>query len=184
MQKIESILKKDNIKKYLYLGIMAYLAVLTVTQFYRLFAMIVASIASKYYRFSALAGINYFFAGLAFFALLAVVASVAVRKFAFLRTYTEKFWYAPAALYCVVVLMTVISMFVSMKYLSGFGQWLDAILSDLLTLASTLLYLAVFMLLFPKALFLLEEPPVIDSAAPAASEDDAGSEIVSEMDED
>ena len=156
-------LQKENIKKYLYLGIMAYLAVVTVAQVYHLFAMIIAAIASRYYTFSAISAINYIFAGLAYFALLAIVASVAVKQFSSLKPAAEKYWFVPGALYAVVLLMTLISFFVSMRYLRGFGVWLDAIISELFALASTALYLGVFMLLFPKALFLLGEEPVIDS---------------------
>lgn len=156
-------LQKENIKKYLYLGIMAYLAVVTVSQVYHLLAMIIAAIASRFYSFSAISAVNCIFSGLAYFALLAIVASVAVKQFASLKPVAEKYWFVPGALYAVVLLMVLISFFVSARYLRGFGVWLDAIISELFALASTALYLGVFMLLFPKALFLLGEEPVIDS---------------------
>ena len=107
---------------------------------------------------------------MAYLSLLAIVASVAVEKLGSLKAYTQKLWFLPAVLYGLTVLISVFSFLGNLKYQHGFGVIFDAFVSELLSLAASALYIGVFMLLFPKALFVLEEPPVIKakSAAPVA----------------
>ena len=158
-------LTKENVKKFLFIAIMGYLAVNAVAQLYHLIAMIIAAIASPYYSFSALSAFVYIFACLAFLSLLVITASVTVEQMRSLKPQLERFWFVPACLYGVVLLLTVISIFSSTRYLSGFGAWVDWIFSSLFTFVTTALYLAAFMLLFPKALLDFDEGPVVDLSA-------------------
>lgn len=190
---------KEKIKQILFIGIMAYLAVLFVSQVYHFLAMAVSAIFSRYYSFSFLSAFIYILSGLAYLGLLAIVASVAVEKLGSLKSFTEKLWFLPAVFYGLTVLISLGSyLFGTLKYLHGFGVILDSLITHLLSLAASVLYIGVFMLLFPKALFLLEEPPVIrakgaasaapaapaetatpaDTAAPAVPEEPAGDEEV------
>ena len=159
---------KEKIKQILFIGIMAYLAVLFVSQVYHFLAMAVSAIFSRYYSFSFLTAFIYILSGLAYLGLLAIVASVAVEKLGNLKSFTEKLWFLPAVLYGLTVLISLGSyLFGTLKYLHGFGVILDSLISHLLSLAASVLYIGVFMVLFPKALFVLEEPPVIKAKAAA-----------------
>ena len=158
-------LKKENIKKYLFIAVMAYLAVNVIAQLYRLLAMIVASIASSYYSAGAVYAFSCIFSGLAYLSLLAITASVAVEQLRSLKPHAERFWFLPACFYGVVLLLTVISIFANTRYLSGFGAWVDWVFSSLFSFVGTVLYLAAFMLLYPRALLLLEEGPVMSLSA-------------------
>ena len=158
-------LTKENVKKYLFIAILGYLAVNAVAQFYHLIALIIAAVASPYYSFNALSAFTYIFACLAFLSLLAITASVTVAQMRSLKPQLERFWFVPACLYGIVLLLTVISIFSMTRYLSGFGAWVDWIFSSLFTFVTTALYLAAFMLLFPKVLLELDEGPVVDLSA-------------------
>lgn len=158
-------LTKENVKKYLLIAVMGYLAVNAVAQLYHLIAMIVAAVASPYYSFNTLSAFSYIFSCLAFLGLLAITASVTVVQMRSLKPQAERFWFVPACLYGLVLLLTVIGLFSATRYLTGFGAWVDWIFSSLFTFVTTALYLAAFMLLFPKALLDFDEGPVVDLSA-------------------
>ena len=156
---------KFNTKQLLCLCLMGYLAVSVASQILQFFFNLI-SVAVYHYRFSAASGFTLFFTGLSLLALLVIVGVTAFEQFGKYKDTVKKFWFVPAVLRGIAVLISVISTFAStVGYSSG---WLlaEGLLNNLIWFVVNVLQIAVLMLFLPKYLLESETEPIFRTKQP------------------